>query len=143
MRKPIACIIEAIRRGYAQEAVETKETQEYQKKEAQMKEERLQTDREKLRIKYNRAKAQILIDACADFPGWRHELSGELFTVWNDNLKKKDSDLTTYLFPNGEEWMGQEPAWYGRLTNHPGELWETESILSWKRFFDNSGWTKI
>lgn len=136
MKKPIACIIQALKGGYAQQEVEAKNSEVAAK---------LQKDREikqkaeakKIEMNSNEKLAHQLVNKFSQMNGWRHKLDGKCFVVFNDSVEKfrdEETGSPCCIMPSGKKRFGS-PGVRGDF----GMSHEEFKII-FKDFFEESQW---
>ncbi len=107
MKKPIACIIKALKDGYAHEDVSSKnaeiEIQIRQERETKVKKEARNTE-----INSNKNLAEKLILKFSHLKGWRHKIDSKCFVIYNDDATRcRELGGDTYhLMSNGDKRWG-------------------------------------
>jgi len=108
LKKPIACIIRALKDGYAQKEVEAQNTQvaaQIEKKRRLDHDKKLSQEEKSS----NYQLAQHLISKFSTLPGWRHRLYKKCFVIHNDELKPyrdEETGAIQSLMPDGSIHFG-------------------------------------
>ncbi len=108
MKKPIACIVQALKGGYAHKEVSAQNAQ-LAAQRSQETQEKFIRDKAKKEMNSNEKLSHQLILKFSGRKGWRHSIDSKGFTIFCDAAKKckdPESNSTFYSMPNGEEWAG-------------------------------------
>jgi hypothetical protein len=139
MKKPIACIINAIKGGYAQEevAAANKEVAAQLQQEERVK---LQEAEKKAELDTNRKLAEQLVTKFSHVKGWTHNLDSKGFSVNNEGVEKGEDtengcSLAYYILPDGKKCYGKNH--FLRVTF---DLPHTEFKKQLKDFFNEAEW---
>jgi len=141
MKKPIACIINAIKGGYAQEDVSAanKEVEAQLQQEERVK---LQEAEKKSELDTNRKLAEQLVTKFSHMNGWSHSLDSKGFSVNNLSVEKGEDttngcSLAYYILPDGTKCYGKNH--YVRVNF---DLPHQEFKKQIKDFFTQAEWTQ-
>lgn len=141
MKKPIACIINAIKGGYAQEevAAANKEVAAQLQQEERVK---LQEAEKKAELGTNRKLAEQLVTKFSHMNGWSHSLDSKGFSVNNLSVEKGEDttngcSLAYYILPDGTKCYGKNH--YVRVNF---DLPHQEFKKQLKDFFTQAEWTQ-
>lgn len=138
MRNPIACIIQALKGGYAQEEVASA-NKEVAAKLAQDRDAQQKRSAVKREMTSNERLAQQLIFKFAHCAGWRHRLDSKCFVVHNESVEKvrdEETGASVCFMPDGTKRFGA-PAVRVDFELPPGEFKQTL-----KDFFRESQWVQ-
>jgi len=139
MKKPIACVINAHKGGYAQEEVASKNREVAQQLQQQEKI-KLQKAEKKQEENQNKKLAEQLIEKFSHLQVWSHSIDAKGFSVTNEGVEKGEDDhhgcnLSYYILPSGKKCYGKKH--FTRVSfDMPHE--EFKKIL--KNFFNEAEW---
>lgn len=141
MKKPIACIVNAIKGGYAQEEVASK-NQEVAAQLEKDREVKKKTLFKKKEMSLNEKLAHQLITKFSHMKGWRHKIHSKGFIVFNylvERTPDKESLAggTISIMPNGAKRYGSPSVWVD--FDQPNENFKN----SLKEFFLECQWDPI
>jgi hypothetical protein len=108
MEKPVACIINAVKKKYAHEEVKAHYA-EVAAKQKEKEEEVLKFKLKKSEESRNEVLAKRTIEKFKNLDGFRAKIDGKCVTIFNDKLEKlKDVEggYTYAILPNGEKLLG-------------------------------------
>lgn len=112
MKKPIACIINAIKKGYAREQVdeEKAKTQEIQKEKKKVVEKIVEKKKE---LSLNEKYAKKVLEECGFQEGFQYKMDRACFVITNTSLEKQRDEETNapyFIFPSGHKHYGARAA---------------------------------
>lgn len=136
MKKPIACIMQALKDGYAEKEVAANDKEVAAQLEKK-REERKQVKHRKTEMNVNEKLAHQIIFKYSECEGWKHKIDSKCFVVFNDKVEKtrdEETAISLCIMPNGKKRFGN-PAVRVDFDLSPNEF---KSLL--KEFFVECNW---
>jgi hypothetical protein len=140
MKKPIACVINAHKGGYAQEEVASKNI-EIAEKIQEKKAARLQKEKKKEEEEKNKKFAHHLIKKFSHLEEWSHSTDSKTFSILNVGVTKGEETvqgtgcLNYYILPSGEKRYGSNH--FVRVSFEQSHIQFTNQL---KNFFNETEW---
>ncbi len=138
MKKPIACIIQALKEGYAQQEVE-KAQEEIEKNLQESEKKKIEYAEKEKEKSQNKHLALHLVEKFSHMTQWEHKIDSEGFSITNHGVKKfKDEDsLGFYVLPSGKKCYGKN-----HFLRVSYDLPPSQFKKELQHFFTEAQWTK-
>lgn len=139
MKKPIACIVNALNGGYAHEEVASQNAQ-LAAQLAQEREKKKQKEEVKEEINSNAQLAAYLVKKFSHLSVWKHSIDKKGFSITNEGVEKGEDDangcrMHYYILPSGEKRYGKN-----HFIRVDFDLPASQFKKEIKTFFEEASW---